>query len=312
MKQLPLKSPHFQYLEQSFKEWLDILGYAPSTLASLPTHIREFLFWLEQQGHDRLDKLDVGLMQAYYQQLRTRMNQRRGGGLSNAYLNKHIQALYKFAEYLRQSGKIMLPYLDIRWELNQASDLNPLTQAEINALYKATYGYNEGNRLAMLNLRDRAMLAVFYGCGLRRSEGYYLDVSDIDFDKQLIYVRKGKNYKERFVPFNKSNSTYLQDYLYSVRGVLVKSETDNAFFISQKGFRMVPESMGVRLRILQQRTDDVELQQKNITLHLLRHSIATHLLENGMALENISRFLGHSSLESTQIYTHLIEQDESL
>jgi integrase/recombinase XerD len=73
---------------------------------------------------------------------------------------------------------------------------------------------------------------------------------------------------------------------------------------------MDTQSMGIRLKLLQQRTDDITLQQKNVRLHVLRHSIATHLLLNGMELEKIARFLGHSSLESTQIYTHLIHTDE--
>jgi len=68
--------------------------------------------------------------------------------------------------------------------------------------------------------------------------------------------------------------------------------------------------MALRLKLLQQRTDDIVLQEKNVRLHVLRHSIATHLLQNGMELDKIARFLGHSSLESTQIYTHLVSNDE--
>jgi len=67
--------------------------------------------------------------------------------------------------------------------------------------------------------------------------------------------------------------------------------------------------MALRLKLLQQRTENIELQQKDVRLHVLRHSIATHLLQNGMALEKISRFLGHTSLESTQVYTHLVESE---
>ena len=73
---------------------------------------------------------------------------------------------------------------------------------------------------------------------------------------------------------------------------------------------MQAQSMAIRLRLLQQRTEDIYLQEKNVRLHVLRHSIATHLLQNGMSLEKISKFLGHTSLESTQVYTHLIETDE--
>lgn len=309
MKQLNLKSPHFLYVEKSFREWLDILGYAPSTVLNLPNHTREFFYWMECQGYEQISQIDVPMIRQYYSELKTRSNTRRGGGLSNAYLNKHLQAMYKFAQYLRQSGRLILPYLNIEWEDDDTREIKFLSSDEIKLLYKATYGFNQGTRLEPLNARDRAMLSVFYGCGLRRNEGYHLDLSDIDFDRRVIHVRMGKAYKERFVPFNKTNSKYMQQYVFDSRPLLVNTGTEPAFFISQKGNRMNPMSMGIRLRILQQRTDDLELQEKDVRLHVLRHSIATHLLQNGMSLEKISRFLGHSSLESTQVYTHLIDQD---
>ena len=305
MKNLPLKSQSFQYIEKSFREWLDILGYAQSTVYGLPNAIRELLHWMEQQDYNHITQLDTPLIRDYYHQLKTRGNQRRGGGLSNAYLNKHLQALYKFTEYLRQSGRLTLPNLGIEWEADDSSEIIWLTQEEIKALYAATYGYNEGNHLAMLNPRDRAILTVFYGCGLRRNEGYSLDLSDINFDRQILHVRKGKNNKERLVPFNRTNSRYLQEYVYDARPKLVKDNTQDAFFISQRGTRMNGMSMALRLRLLQQRSENTSLQEKDVRLHVLRHSIATHLLQNGMELEKISRFLGHSSLESTQVYTHL-------
>ena len=309
MKNLPLKSQAYQYVEKSFKEWLDILGYAPTTVYGLPNYIREMLHWMERQGHSQIQQIDVPLIKQYYEQLKTRGNQRRGGGLSNSYLNKHLQGLYKFAEYLRQSGRLVLPSLGIEWEENDTREIIWLTQEEIKELYKASYGYNQGTHLEQLNPRDRAILTIFYGCGLRRNEGYSLDLSDVNFDRQILHVRKGKAYKERFVPFNKTNSNYLQEYVYDARPALVKDNTQNAFLISQRGIRMNPMSMGIRLRLLQQRSDNTELQEKDVRLHVLRHSIATHLLQNGMALEKIGRFLGHSSLESTQVYTHLVEAE---
>jgi integrase/recombinase XerD len=308
MKQLNLKSPHFLYVEKSFREWLDILGYAPSTVLNLPNHTREFFYWMECQGYEQISQIDVPMIKQYYSELKTRGNTRRGGGLSNAYLNKHLQAMYKFAQYLRQSGRLILPYLNIEWEDDDTREIKFLSSDEIKLLYKATYGFNQGTRLEPLNARDRAMLSVFYGCGLRRNEGYHLDLSDIDFDRRVIHVRMGKAYKERFVPFNKTNSKYMQQYVFDSRPLLVNTGTEPAFFISQKGNRMNPMSMGIRLRILQQRTDDLDFHQKDVRLHVLRHSIATHLLQNGMSLEKISRFLGHSSLASTQVYTHLIDQ----
>lgn len=322
MKNLPIKSPSFQYVEQSFREWLDILGYAPSTIESLPIHIREMFYWLESQNQNEhqkessiteINQISTELIRTYYAQLRNRSNQRRGGGLSKNALNKHVQALYKFTEYLRQSGRLILPHLKIKWEKEDIKQTHWLSQEEIKTLYRASYGENAGTKLEPINARDRAMLTIFYGCGLRRNEGYHLDVSDINFDRSILQVRKGKGYKERLVPFNKTSSQYLQSYIYDARPRLLKEINDRnqgkeeALFISQRGSRMQGQSLALRLKVLQDRSDGLELRQKDISLHTLRHSIATHLLEQGMSLEKIARFLGHSSLESTQIYTHLLD-----
>jgi len=308
MRKLQLKNQSFIYIEKSFREWLDILGYAESTVYNLPNHIRELFYFLESHGHSDIKQLTPQLIKDHYENLKLRSNDRKGGALSNGSLNKHLQALYKFTDYLRQSGRIILPMLQIDWESCDDSEVETLTPQEIQLLYKATYGYNEHGRLAPLNARDRAILTIFYSCGLRRNEGYHLDLSDINWDSATLHVRKGKANKERIIPFNKTNLNYLQDYVFDARPLLTKSGNATAFFIGERGNRLTAQSMAIRLKILQQRTDDITLQEKNVRLHVLRHSIATHLLSNGMPLENISRFLGHTSLESTQVYTHLVDR----
>ena len=316
MRKLQLKNQSFIYIEKSFREWLDILGYAESTVYNLPNHIRELFYFLESHGHSDIKQLTPQLIKDHYENLKLRSNDRKGGALSNGSLNKHLQALYKFTDYLRQSGRIILPMLQIDWESCDDSEVETLTPQEIQLLYKATSLYPKNIKYTKphyffeaIALRDCAMLTVFYGCGLRRNEGYHLRVDDINFDKQILHVRKGKANKERIVPFNKTNLTYLQDYVFDARPLLTKSGNATAFFIGERGNRLTAQSMAIRLKILQQRTDDLQLQEKNVRLHVLRHSIATHLLSNGMPLENISRFLGHNSLESTQVYTHLVNQD---
>ena len=308
MKKLNLKNQSFIYIEKSFREWLDTLGYAETTVYNLPNHIRELFYYLEQNNINHIKQLDNQIIGEYYKGLKSRSNQRQGGGLSNAYLNKHLQALYQFTEYLRQSGRMILPILTIDWENDQTQQIEILTQEEVQLLYKSTYGYNENTMLEPMNARDRAILTVFYGCGLRRNEGYHLNLTDIYWDKGIVHVKKGKGYKERFVPLNKTNLKHLELYVYDWRPHLINDKREDAFFISQRGKRMNGQSIALRLKLLQQRTDDITLQEKNIRLHVLRHSIATHLLQNGMSLEKISTFLGNSSLESTQIYTHLLEE----
>jgi integrase/recombinase XerD len=149
------------------------------------------------------------------------------------------------------------------------------------------------------------MLSILYGCGLRRNEAVSVDVGDINFDGSILLVRKGKNYKERFVPISKASLKYLQEYIYDHRPGLLRGQKAEALFLSLQCKRLNGQTMIVRLKHLQRQTEDKDLMEKEIGLHTLRHSIATHLLQAGMDIESIARFLGHSSLESTQIYTHL-------
>ena len=155
------------------------------------------------------------------------------------------------------------------------------------------------------------MLTVFYSCGLRRNEGVNLSIDDINFDTRIIHVRKGKNYKERLVPFSKTSLKYLQEWIYDYRIQLIKSQKEGALFIGNSGKPINGGSLYRRFKQIQQLVENAELRTKEIGLHTLRHSIATHLLQNGMELQKIQRFLGHASLETTQIYTHLIQKDAS-
>jgi integrase/recombinase XerD len=315
MKKLPLKNPSFRYLEQSFKEWLDVLGYAPISVYNMPLQVRELLHYLESKNINNIKELDIKHIKGHYQKLKERSNQRREGGLSNNHLNKHVQALRKFTDYLRQVGRLTLPELQIKNEEADAKQIHVLTEEEIQLLFKATYKtslqyhrphYNLGAaQVEAMQARDRAMLAIFYGCGLRRNEGVNVDVGDINFDRSMLHVRKGKNYKERFVPISKTSLKYLQGYIYDHRPEILQGSKSEALFISMKLKRMSGQTMLLRLKYLQRQTENVDLMEKEIGLHTLRHSIATHLLQAGMEIESIARFLGHSTLESTQIYTHL-------
>jgi integrase/recombinase XerD len=311
MKNLALANPSFRYLEQSFKEWLDVQGYAPSTVYNLPSHVRELLYYLEQQEITNIKQLNIQHIESHYEQLKQRTNQRRGGGLSNGHLNKHIQALRRFTEYLRKVGRLNIPEIQLENEETEHK-ITYLTTEEINLLFKTTYikpSYKINAPPPIqeaMQSRDRAMLALFYGCGLRRNEGVQVDIGDINFDRSILHVRKGKNYKERFVPISKSNLKHLTEYIYDHRPELLKGSKLEALFVSHvNSRRMQGQSLFVRLKNLQYQTGNIDLIEKEIGLHTLRHSIATHFLQAGMKLESISRFLGHSSLESTQIYTHL-------
>lgn len=316
MKSLALSNPSFRYLEQSFKEWLDVLGYAPSSVYNMPIHVRELLHYLEGKGIKDIKQLDNKHIKAHYTKLKERSNARHGGALGNNHLNKHIQAIRKFSDYLRQVGRLELPAVPLHNEEADNEKITVVTEEEIKQIFAATYLPPDMRmslspaQIEAMQSRDRAMLAIYYGCGLRRNEGVKLDVGDINFDRALLHVRKGKNYKERFVPISKTSLKHLQEYVYDHRSELLHGSKSEALFISLRARRMHGQTLILRLKYLQHRTENEDLKDKEVGLHTLRHSIATHLLSAGMNIESISRFLGHSSLESTQIYTHLAGIEE--
>ena len=320
MKKLPVQSAGYELLIAGFAEWLDVQGYAAGTLQTMPAIVREFLHHLEGEGCTRIDGLKSEHIRSYHAHITSRANQRRGGGLSNNYITKHIQTLGKFLHYLHHRGVQGLPSVGIKPPKVERPPIVVLSRDDIGELYQACeahacaedgYGGAKGDGEAKeeaRRARDRAMLAVYYGCGLRRNEGANLRLDDIDLDARTMRVRKGKNHKERLVPVGKSGARQLQEWVYDHRPLMLGAEREDALFVATGGKAMSGGMLYHRLKVLQQNVESAELRAKVIGLHTLRHAIATHLLSAGMQLQKIARFLGHSSMDSTQIYTHLMEE----
>lgn len=292
LKRTRLHSKAFGQLEAGFASWLATLGYSQNTCLYLPLHVRGFLHWLESGGITDIVRADRGHARAFMARLSERPNTITGGALGPAYLNKHLQALKLFGKYLRSMGLATFAPDQgcIRPPESRAATVS---RAGVESLYAAT---GDGP----LGLRDRAMLAVFYGCGLRRAEGAGLAVGDLLFGEGLLYVRNGKGRTERYVPMGNGVARHLRTYLERGRPALPGSRFTDALFVSMKGGAARPQSLNLALQRLSARAG-LTLRP---SLHTLRHSIATHLLQRGMPLSRIAEFLGHRSLESTQIYTH--------
>ena len=303
MKKLPLKSTTFNNLLIDFKSWLKVLGYAPSTVYNLPNHLREFFHYLECHGHSEVKSITTQLVKQYYNYLSKRGNQRRGGSLSKAFLNKHQQALKKFLTYLKEHNANIRFGVHLKQEkVNCQEEKVILTQLEIKELFEAC---QFAHMSPYFQARDKVILVLLYSCGLRRNEAMHMDTEDILFQKGRIYVRKGKNYKERFVPINKYNLEILEEYVFEHRSEFITKYQTDALLLSSHGKRMNDLTIAHRLKAIVEATENEVIIEKNITMHTLRHSIATHLMDNKVPIQLISSFLGHASLESTQIYTHL-------
>jgi site-specific recombinase XerD len=163
--------------------------------------------------------------------------------------------------------------------------------AEVDALLEAL------GQEGPLGLRNRALIELVYSAGLRSAEAVGLDLQDIDFEQELVHVR-GKGGKERVVPLGEEAAYHVARYLRQARPQLARAESgasgavrhaENAVFVSARGRRL----------------DTSTLRRLVPNPHKLRHAFATHLLEGGADLRVIQELLGHSSLSTTQIYSHV-------
>jgi len=290
IKQQKLQTAEYIVLSKVFREWLELLGYSLLSIPALLLAVTDFLHYQEQQYKSSLQQLEAMDANNFIQTTIDR-------GCGSGHVNKQVQALKLFSRYLRESGQS-----GIGFNLERMDDqrVKPvwLTKPEVQSLYEVT-----GD--SVLGIRDRAMLAVFYGCGLRLNEGASLELKDIDRNSQRIHVRKGKHYKERIVPLAGKNFTELCFYMDYGRPQLLQDVPHSYLFVdANKGNPMHKQSLYVRIKQLAKRAK----LHKKVGTHTLRHSIATHLLQSGMKLERIQQFLGHGDLDSTQIYTHLLNE----
>lgn len=275
---------------RSFKEWLVLQNYEPTTIKYAPQRIEEFIDWCNDNG------IKSHHAESFFNHLKKRKNKSKTGGLSASYLRIYLRTLRLFKRFLREVGGVDLP-VNIVFKSTEVDHHQILTRTEIEKLYNACTD-------DLLGMRDKAMLGIYYGCGLRRNEGASLKVSDVMPDKKLIYVRQGKNYKERYVPMIGRARTDILSYLTIARPGLLGSKYSDLFFIGITGKAIQGATLYYRLKDLLVKARI----NKECGLHSLRHSIATHLLENGMSLEQIAKLLGHRTLDTTQIYTHILKE----
>ncbi|HSD62216.1 MAG TPA: tyrosine-type recombinase/integrase, partial [Ignavibacteriaceae bacterium] len=150
-------------------------------------------------------------------------------------------------------------------------------------------------------LRDKALLELFYACGIRVSELINLKISGLFFKEEIIRVF-GKGSKERLVPIGSSAINWVTEYLKQSRPLLAKkSKSENYVFLNTRGTKL--SRMGV-WKIVDRYAKEAKID-KEVHPHTFRHSFATHLLEGGADLRAVQEMLGHADISTTQIYTHI-------
>jgi integrase/recombinase XerD len=277
-----------------FKDYLATLGYAAGTITNLPIYIRAFMFYLENNtGMEEALTVRVETLLSYKTYLSERPNQRKSGNLSTSEQRHNIWAIRLFYRFMEQSRQIEVnPTHALKYPVLDPPERHPLSQSDIQTLYDNCQTETK-----------RAILALFYGCGLRRSEAVHLNIRDIDFSQNYLYVRSGKGKKRRVIPLSNQTLKDLYTYTFGERMTLLLNgqiQKTTSFLLNQKGNPMRGNTLAKHVLDLKKVS-----KIKHLTCHSLRHAIATHLLENGLSIEQIRDFLGHEQLETTQIYTHL-------
>ena len=298
MKHLPIRTPLYQRYLISFTEWLNTLGYCESNCKGFPNRLREFFHHLEAKNVTQLTDITHAHIQDYIEHIKTKKSCRGEGALSIPYINNHIQVIKMFSAYLKPTSGIALPHPPDYIKERAVQQRNVLTREEIQQLYNHT---DE----SLYGIRDRAILTLYYGCGLRKEEGINLNTDNVLTERRLIHITKAKNRHKRYVPLTENGLRYLENYIRNARPLLLADESnETALLLSMHGERIGKNSIYNRIKLLYKEAGIT----KKADIHTLRHSIATHLLQKGMTLEQIALFLGHRSLDSTQLYTHIINQ----
>lgn len=277
-----------------YRNYLLLLGYAEQTCQSRYLYLKEFFNWLESIGITQLGNITAVEIANFYEYIENRESTRTKEKLKLKSVYDIMRCVQAYLGYILDLGKIAVnPASHLKFRCpDEEVERRIFTQTEIKQLYQATETQQE-----------KAILHMGYGCGLRVNEISQLNKEDLRLTENLIIVQKGKNSKRRLVPINDKISQEMGAFIFS-------SENKNrAIFTHSKGGRIKSWTLNKLLKKLIKRTDfgnQLTTEELNkIGIHSLRHSIATHLLQNGMKLEQVQQFLGHSFIESTEIYTHV-------
>ncbi len=270
--------------------------YSPATMAAYVEDVESFAEWCERSFHHGPEAVDRILIRRYLAYLGTR-------GYMPSSISRKLSSLKNYFSWLETAGKIVADPTRQLKSLGQKRKLpGVLTEDQVSLLIDgnsvASSDVNTGIPTKVRELRDRAIVEVLYGCGIRVGELCALDIHDVHL-KDAVLTVTGKGSKERNVPMYALCVERVGEWLSRGRSNLVmdnaSSHTD-AVFLGMRGKRIDPREVR---RIVDSRLPI------NVHPHQLRHSFATHLLDGGADLRVVQELLGHERLVTTQIYTHV-------
>jgi len=258
----------------AIERYLAAAGVSEQTKRAYAADLRDFAGWY---GRRPLEEVDVRVLAEYTSDLG---RARPGGKLAPATIARRLSAVRSLLRFVL--GPAHVPDVPLAPRRGRRLPDAP-KPAEVDALIAAA---GEGGDA--LALRNRALFELVYSAGLRSAEAVGLDLGDVDFEQEHVHVRNGKGGKDRVVPLGEEAGHWVARYLREARPRLAHG-AENALFLSVRGRRLDTSTLRRQLR----------------NPHRLRHAFATHMLEGGADMRVIQELMGHASLSTTQIYSHV-------
>jgi len=269
--------------------WLEC-ALSKNTLSAYRTDISQFTAWLCPQGI-QLETLQRETLLDY-------LSFRYDQGLSARSSARFLSSVRRFYRWLLREEKIDTdPTLNIDSPKLPLSLPKAISEETVEALLEAP------DIKTPVGLRDRAMLEIMYGCGLRVTELISLTINQVN-NQQGVVRTSGKGNIERLIPMGEIAQEWLIRYLNEARDALIKTTENDALFISIQGSKMTRVAFWYRIKHYVLIADI----RCHLSPHTLRHAFATHLLNHGADLRSVQSLLGHSSISTTEIYTHLAKE----
>jgi integrase/recombinase XerD len=271
-------------------------GLSPNTIAAYRNDLTQFVDFLQSrdsslQGNGSWKRIGTDALTAFVLDLHER-------GYSDKTKTRKVASTKALFGFLLEEGVIdKNPMEDFASPGVGESLPETLSVEEVEALLSA------GEADTPMSLRDRAIIEIMYATGVRVSELVSLDIDDVDLDENFVRCM-GKGSKERIIPVHDEAVEAVRVYLQDGRESLAGPAAGRALFVSRKGGRLTRQALWL---ILKGRAQAAGIERK-ITPHTLRHSFATHLLIGGAQLRHVQELLGHASITTTQVYTHLTSE----
>jgi integrase/recombinase XerC len=292
---VPAHSKRFggmQKIVRGFLEYLEVeRNYSPNTIRSYDSDLHHFIAYLRSNHIDSLEKVRKDIFRGYLSGLLDE-------GLTKKSVARKIASLRSFFRYAkRQKIVTKNPTLTLVSPKLEKRLPSFLDESAVKRLFDAV------DLSTPIGRRNAAILELFYSTGMRLNELIQLDVDDVDFSQGLVKVT-GKGSKQRILPVGGSALEALSAYGVDRQELLrdlKRGKEQSALFLTPKGDRFYPEAV---IRMVKSYIGKVSELEKR-SPHVIRHSFATHLLNRGADLRAVKELLGHESLSTTQVYTHV-------